>query len=126
MNAAELQVAVLQELGVLSTGESANPADAAIVDQKYATLYEMLLSEGLVSWAADDDVPDFAGNAVVLMTAYLCCGAFEVPPQKKAELTRRGQLNLKPSEGGPSEAEIQLRRQLASRFVYQPAQTEYF
>jgi hypothetical protein len=125
MTSAELQVAVLQELGVLATGESALAADGAIVTDHYGSLYEMLLTEGLVSWAAADNIPDFAERPVTLMVAYLCCGKFGVSAQKVAELKRVGALSLAPVEGGPSEAERQLRRQLARGFVYSPIQTEF-
>jgi hypothetical protein len=55
----------------------------------------------------------------------LCCGKFGVSAQKVTELKRVGALSLAPVEGGPSEAERQLRRQLARGFVYSPIQTEF-
>lgn len=120
MTSAELQVAVLQELGVLASGESVNASDGSIVTQAYEALYEMLLTEGLVSWAEADDVPEFAERPVTLMVSYLCCSKFNVPAQKKAELRATGALSAKP----PSEAETILRRQLARRFVYAPIRTD--
>lgn len=126
MTPTELRSRALQELGVLATGEDANAADGAIVDQKYAALYEMLVTEGLVTWSVDDEIPEFAEQPMIWMTAHLCAGSFGVSPQKKSELEQLGALNLLPAKGGPSLAERQLRRQLAKGFVYQPVQTEYF
>ena len=126
MTLTELKAAVLQELGVLATGESPNIGDATVVGDRYSDLYEMLLTEGLVSWASDDDIPDFAANPVTMMVAYLCCGAFGVPAQKKIELRKAGALSLPRNEGGPSDAERQLRRQLSRAPVSYPIKTTYY
>lgn len=122
MTSAELQVAVLQELGVLASGESANASDGAIVTDKYNALYEMLVTEGLVSWTSTDDIPTFAERPITMMVANLCAGSFGLPAQKKAELQFAGALSAVP----PSEAERTLRRQLARSVVYAPVETEYF
>lgn len=126
MTLTELKTAVLQELNVLATGESPVDGDATIVADKYAGLYEMLLTEGLISWASTEDVPTFAEMPITWMVAYLSVGEFGVPAQKRQELQLKGALNLSPKLGGPSLAEQQLRRQLAANFVYAPQATEYF
>jgi hypothetical protein len=126
MTLTELKAAVLQELVVLATGEDPTAGDAAVVGDRYAELYEMLLTEGLVSWASDEELPDFAARPVTLMVAYLCCGSFAVPPQKKIELRKAGALNLPRNEGGPSDAERQLRRQLARAYVSHSLRTTYY
>lgn len=122
MTSAELQVAVLQELGVLASGESANAADGAIVTAAYGKLYEMLLTEGLVSWTDSEDIPLFAAEPLTWMVAYLCCGSFGVTAQKKLELRAKGGLSVQPV----SDAERILRRQLARGYVSAVQQTEYF
>jgi hypothetical protein len=121
-NTIDLETAVLEELGVLATGAAPIAADAAIVDDAYSALYEMLLTEGLVSWSADDDIPSFAEHPVTLMVAHLCAGKFAVPAQKRAELEIAGALGLPQ----PSLAERILRKQLAKSFVYSPQASEYF
>ena len=126
MTSAELQIAVLQELGVLAAGESPTVEDGAIVDEGYDALYEMLLTEGLIAWTLEDDIPEFAERSVSLMVGYLVSNKFAVPPAKLAEMRRLGALHLNPREGGPSEAEMILRRQLAKAFVYTPMRTTYY
>lgn len=126
MTLTELKAAVLQELGCLATGEDPVVADATIIADKYAALYEMLLTEGLVSWASTEDIPTFAELPVTWMVAHLSASEFGVPAQKRQELQLKGALNLSPKVGGPSTAEQQLRRQLAANFVYYPQATEYF
>lgn len=126
MTLTQLKTAVLQEIGVLATGEAPNASDADVMQEKYEALYEMLLTEGLVSWTVTDEIPDYAALPVKLMVAYLCCDPFGVPPAKTVELKRKGALNLSPREGGPSLAERQLRAQTAPRFVYAPVRTDYF
>jgi hypothetical protein len=126
MTLTELNIAVLQDLGVLATGESANAADATIVGNRYSELYEMLLTEGLVSWTSTESVPDFAAKPLTWMVAYLCCNAFGVTPERKRELELLGALSLAPNKGGPSQAERQLRRQLARAHVSHPLKTTYY
>lgn len=125
MTLTELKEAVLQELGVLATGESPTSADATVVSDKYAALYEMLLTEGLVTWAVSEDVPEFAEGPVIAMLSHLCAKPFGVPQARRIELEQAGALSLPPQKGGPSTAEKQLRRQLGRNFVYAPMRTSY-
>lgn len=125
MTLTELKAAVLQDLGVLASGESPVIGDATLVGEKYAALYEMLLTEGLVTWASDEDVPTFAEGPIVAMVSHMCAKPFGVPQERRAELEREGALNLPASKGGPSTAEKQLRRQLGRTFVYAQMKTSY-
>jgi len=122
----DLPTRVLTELGVLATGESPNIADATTVSDKYSALYEMLITEGLVSWEASEDIPAFVEGPVLAMLAHLCARPFGIPQARRVELELAGALSLPPNKGGPSLAETQLRRQLAKGFVYYPMSTEYF
>lgn len=126
MTLTELNTRVLQDLGVLASGESANVGDATIVGEKYAALYEMLVTEGLVTWTSTDDIPEFAEGPITAMVCHLCAKPFGVPQARRAELELEGALNLPPVKGGPSTAERQLRKQLARGFVYAPIRTEFF
>jgi hypothetical protein len=126
MQLSDLPEKVLAEMGVLATGESPNVADAAVVSDKYTALYEMLITDGMVAWAAADDIPPFAEQPIVWMLANLCASKFAVPQARRAELEQLGALNLQANKGGPSLAETQLRRQLAKGFVYYPMSTDYF
>lgn len=126
MTLTELKAAVLQEIGVLASGESPVIGDATIVGDKYDALYEMLVTEGLVTWTSTEDIPDFADGPIVAMVSHLCAAPFGVPQARRAELEREGALSLPLSKGGPSTAEKQLRRQLARNFVYAPMKTCFY
>jgi hypothetical protein len=125
MTLTELNAAVLQELGVLASGESPVAGDAAIVQDKYANLHATLLNEGLVTWTASDDIPAAVEGAIVAMVAHLCAKPFGVPQARRVELELAGAFNLPRQKGGPSNAEKQLRRQLGPDFVYAPMRTQY-
>ncbi len=122
MTLIELRTAVLKELGVLASGEEPAIGDAEIVDEKYAALYEMLVTEGLVTWTATEDIPEFAEAPITAMVSHLCSKAFGLPQARRLELQAEGALNQSPV----SNAERQLRRQLAKGFVYTPMQTDYY
>lgn len=126
MTPQELRRAALLELQVLPAGHSAEPDDDAEVARRYTALYDMLLTEGLVAWAVDADVPEFAEQPITQMLAYLCAPAFGIAPARMAALRQTGALNLPPTEGGPSLAERQLRRQLAKKPVAYPQASEYY
>lgn len=126
MTLSELRTAVLQELGVLASGETATAADDQLVADKYSALYDMLLTEGLVTWTASEDIPEYAETPITYMLAWLCLNPFGIVGEMAARITRLGALNLPASDGGPSLAERILRRQLAKKYVPYPVQSEYF
>ena len=126
MTLTELKAAVLQEIGALAPGESPVIGDAQVVEDKYNALYEMLLTENLVTWTSTDDIPTFAEGPVIAMVAHLCAKPFGIPQARRVELEREGALNLPPLKGGPSTAEKQLRRQLGRNFVYASMKTCYY
>lgn len=122
MTPQELRDAALQEVGVLAAGEESEPADAALVTGWYLSLYNMLAQKGLVSWAYDEDIPPNCDRPVLWMLSHLICGAFDIKPEKAAQLAQLGALDL-PS---PSLGERQLRSQMAADYVSWPATAEYF
>lgn len=122
MTPAELRRAALQECSVLATGESAEPEDDALCVEKYATLYDMLLSKHLVSWGLDEDVPAFADQALTMMLAAYIAPAFGVTGARLEGLRAGGAIGLPQ----PSLAERMLRQQLAKSYVPSPAKSEYF
>jgi len=117
---------VLREVQVLPIGEAAPPEYVQLVAAKYTSLYDMMLTDSLVSWTSDEDIPTYAEQPVTMMLAYLSASALGLPESKVAELRQAGALHLPPAEGGPSHAERQLRRQLARAYVPYPAQSDYF
>lgn len=115
MTLAELRAAAFQEAGIVASGESVDPADDQLAAAKYAGLYDMLLSEGLVAWAATDDVPDYASIPLTMMLAAVIAPAFGKSGQRLADL-RQGYVA----------GERMLRRQLAKQLVSHPVKTQYY
>lgn len=122
MTLLDLEEKVLQHLMVLSTNTNMEADDAAIVGDKYASLYQMLLTKNLVNWTEDDDIPDEVGVPVTMMLAYLCAPSFGVIGADYDRLRAEGALDLKPA----SIAEKQLRVQLVPTYISSPAQPDYF
>lgn len=122
MTLAELRIAAMQEAGILAAGESASPEDDQLCAEKYAALYEMLLGEDLVAWAADEDIPPAVEIPMTMMLAAFIAPAFGVLGQKLADLRAGGAVGMPL----PSIAERMLRRQLARSDVAGPVKTEYF
>lgn len=119
MTLTELYAKTLQKLHVVAAGESADPDDTDVVADKYVALHAMLLGKGLVTWSVTASVPAKVEIPVVSMLAYLCASEFDIDPNP---LAPEGALDL-PT---PSLAERQLRRQLSTRYVSNPATSEYF
>jgi hypothetical protein len=118
----ELYIAALVKLGAVPVGSSAAPEDIQVVEAKYDQVYQMLLTEGLVSWAQDEAIPDFAAMPLTSMLAHACCREFPSSGVSVGELMLEGAIGL----SQPSLAERQLRKQLAGRYVSSPAQPDYF
>lgn len=126
MTLTQLKQRVLERLGVLAAGENPNIDDATLVGTRYASLHDMLITEGLVNWTNTEDVPAWAEEPIVLMVSAACAHEFGLPADRKADLRRDGQFNLPATQGGPSLAERQLRSQAARNFVYYPQAIDYF
>jgi hypothetical protein len=119
MTLTDLYRKTLEKLTVTAASEDAEPSDVQLISSKYAALYDMLLTEGLVAWTVTEDVPEFAVLPLVAMLAYMSAGEFGQDPARYAAEGALGlpQLSL---------AERQLRRQLAKTYVSHTAQSEYF
>jgi hypothetical protein len=122
MTLAELRIAALQEIGILASGEEAEAEDDQLVSDKYTALYDMLLTEGLVAWAADAELPDYADIPLTMMLACAIAPAFGIVGQRLLDLRMGGALGLSP----PSVAERMLRKQLAKNYVSHPVKADYY
>lgn len=123
MTLADLYRKTLQRLGVLAVGEDPHADDTLLVADRYASLHELLLANDLTDWAVTDQPPDFAEIPLVAMLAYYCAGEFGRDSERyKIE----GAIDLPGTEGGPSRAERQLRKQLSAKYISEPAESEYF
>lgn len=119
MTLTDLYRKALEKLQIAAAGEDTQPEDVQLIEDKYAAVYDMLLTKGLVSWAATADVPDFAVLPLTAMLAWSAAGEFGDDPSAYAA---EGAIDL-PQE---SLAERQLKRQLAKAYVSYPATSEYF
>lgn len=122
MTLLELEESVLRHLGVLATNTNMDADDAAIVVAKYASLYQMLLTKGLVNWAESATIPDEVSVPLMMMLAYMVAPSFGIVGPAYDQLRSEGALDLKPI----SLAEKQLRIQLVPAYVDSPAQPDYF
>lgn len=105
----EIAVDVLEEIGRLPDGQVAPASQTQKVKLSYSGLYEELLNNSLVNWAAVDDIPDFASNSITILLSSRVCGRFGVPNQW-LQLEEREKRNLS--------------QQIASPYVSQPTQFE--
>lgn len=122
MTLSDFYTHTLRRMRVLAVAQTANADDVALLATKYANLYDMLLTEGLVAWALTEDIPAYAVEPVCMMLAALSAKDFGIP---------EGEYGLMQAEGGlslerPSLAERTLRRQLAKNYIYTPVQADYF
>jgi hypothetical protein len=109
----------LQRLMRLDVGTDPSADDAKLIADRYASLYTLLFSDNLVSWAFNEEPPDEAEIPLVAMLAFYSAGEFARDPET---FRMEGALNMKP----PSSAETILRRLNAATYVSEPAQSEYF
>jgi hypothetical protein len=108
----------LERLQVAAAGESADADDTQLIADKYAALYDMLLTKRLVAWAATAAVPDYAVIPLTSMLAYASAVEFGRDPNAFSD----GIVGL----AQPALAEQQLRQQLARNYVSSVATSEYF
>ncbi len=115
----DLYRATLEKLTVVAAGEPADAGDLAVIATRYASVYNMLAGLRLVSWAADEPVPDSAALPLTSMLAFASARDFG---KNSDAFALEGAIGISP----PSLAERQLRQQLARAYVSQPVKTVYF
>ncbi len=118
MTLTDLYRKALEKMQVVAAGESAAPEDTQFMATKYVALWNLLKTNGIVSWAVDEDVPDEAAQPLIEALAFLSADEFGDEKARYAE----GAIGLIPM----SLAERQLRQLHASAYVSTPAQSEYF
>lgn len=126
MTLTELKQRVLEKLGVLATGEAPVIGDATIVGDRYVSLHDMLITDGLVNWTNTEDIPSWAEEPISMLVAAFSLNEFGVPQSRRQQIRMDGAYKLPSNQGGPSLAERQLREQAAKNFVYYPQPAEYF
>ncbi|MEN8171422.1 MAG: hypothetical protein ABFS03_00930 [Chloroflexota bacterium] len=103
MSKTKTQVAtkVLEKLGVLESGATADSADLTIIEDKYDSWYGVLAAEDKVSWGSGDNIPNEAVASVVSIIANDCLTEFIIPQDKQVIIDRdatKGNDNLKKLE----------------------------
>ena len=110
------------KLGIVRADESLSAEDGDLLGDTYASLHDQLLSEGLCTWSASEDVPDWAAPILVDLLAALLVDHFGLEEPRRSLVKLEGTLGMAPV----SLAERKLRRQLALPYVPQTVWTEYF
>lgn len=122
MTPIQLRTKVLQRLGVLAAGDTPNPDDGQVVEQRYAFVHDTLLDMELASWAINEDVPESVAIPVVNIVSYACASEFGITGPLLGQLALEGALDSDPVSAG----ERQLRKRLSAGYISEPAQSEYF
>lgn len=110
------------KLGIVRADESLSAEDGDLLGDTYASLHDQLLSEGLVTWSATEDVPDWSVPILVDMLAALLVDHFGLQEPRRSMVRAEGILGSAPV----SPAERQLRRQLALPYTPHAVQQVYF
>jgi len=110
------------KLEILRADETLDAADGDLISDAYASLHDQLLSEGLMTWGVTDDVPGWAVPIMVDMLAAMTVDDFGVEEPRRTVVKIEGIIGSSPV----SPAERRLRRQLASPYVQNSVQTDYF
>lgn len=100
---------VLQKIGRLPDGQVAPASQTKVVEAAYDGLYQELWNDSLVTWAAIDDIPEFAVNPIIIILSGRVADDFGVPNQ-----WAQREFGIMAT----------LARQLASPYVPQPTQFE--
>lgn len=110
----EMRTRILQHLGVLSADESANAADAAIVDEAIDAAAAKLRNLGLASFDTSA-VPEYAQIGFRDYVAADVASIFGLDAQRRAEHEQRQALALQ-----------ELRQQRELTWNSQPVEARYF
>jgi len=110
------------KLGIIGANETPSAEDGVLLAGAYAGLHDQLLSEGLVTWSATENIPNWAAPIMVAMLASLLVDEFGLADPRRSMLLLEGALGNAPV----SPAERRLRRQLALPYVEHPVYVENF
>lgn len=110
----QIGTTVLQNIGRLPSGQTADPNQLKIVKDKYPGLYEELLNNALVNWSSTDNIPDFAEDTIVDLLSGRVSGIFGVPNIWTATEAQERELRKK------------LGNQISSPYVSQVTRFENF
>jgi hypothetical protein len=110
------------KLGVIRAEENLSAEDGDLVARSYEGLHDQLLSEGLMNWGVEDDVPEWAAPCIIDMLAAILVDEFGVEEPRRTTVKAEGILGARPV----SQAERKLRRQMAAPYIPNVLPTEQF
>ncbi len=115
MTIEEFAVKVLMKMRVHDSGSQVDPVDLQNVSDAYDAVYQTLLDEGLVTWAATDDIPIRFSLPLIDLVAG------QIKPFYGGQLNTAELLPIIEQPAAKT-----LRRQLTAPYVPEPTEAEYF
>jgi len=92
----QIGLLALQALKVVEGDDtSAEPADEAVIEQAYDNVYAKLYSDGLVSWALADNIPDLFIDDVMWLMAASRITVFDPDQQTVGIILANSQQSIK-------------------------------
>ena len=79
VTAAEIRNKALKKLGKFGTGTIADEPKTTDLDQAYLEVYAQLSTRGLVTWDADEEIPDEFVHSVVALVADARKDEYRIP-----------------------------------------------
>jgi hypothetical protein len=110
------------KLEIIRADENLSSEDGDLIADTYASLHDMLLTEGLMAWSVTDDVPEWSVPILADMLAAMLVDHFGVEEPRRSIVVVEGSLGSAPV----SPAERRLRRQLTNPYIPNVMQTENF
>ncbi len=110
------------KLEIVRAEESLSAEDGALIAQFWLGLHDQLLSEALMTFGVDEDIPEWAAPIMVEMLAAMLVDEFGVEEPRRSTVRAEGIVGNAP----PSPAEKRLRRQVAQPYISNTLQSEYF
>ncbi len=85
---------VLKKLGVIAAEEAPVAADRLEVENKYIQVHAELSRREIIPWFDDEEVPDWASDAMSAVIADRLCSTFSVPQEKEIKIRVEAQEGL--------------------------------
>lgn len=110
------------KLELVRATQNLSPEDGAVIAESYIGLHDQLLSEALMTWGVDEDVPEWGAPIIVDMLAAMLVDHFGVEEPRRSQVRAEGIVGNNPI----SPSERRLRRQVAQPYIPHTLQGERF
>ena len=77
---------ILSELGVIAAEESPEPEDRLKAKNRYERVHAEYSRRNLLNWFTDDEVPDWAAEAMATIVASRMTKGFSIPLARRREI----------------------------------------